>query len=245
MSKATKSDEKKLDRAGPSGEPLQQKLIDSKTGEIMENEEDILYGIKTSEGFRAIDKNYLAQIKEKTKLDCIDIVEFVPYQEVPFERVTGAYYLQSQHKGNPKAMRHFVEALLMEDVAATGKWTARSRQKEVVIYPSNNGVLLMNTISFANEWKSPDEEVMAHMKYDLDQDILQSAAKLIRAKTGTDTIDTLEDEAIILTLDLVAKALEGKPIDDEGLVVSDTSPDADLMKALEKSIKESKRKVKA
>lgn len=233
--KIAESDRRKVERAGPSGEPLSQRLFDSATG-LEVQDEDIQYGIKTADGFRSVPSRELEIIKERTQLSGIEIVEFIDYQNIPFERVEGAYFLQA--KGNLRGARHFVEAMLSEQTAAVAKWTARSRQSLVTIYPSDEGAIIMNKLVFKDQWKQPDTDVLKHMSEPIDDMLLEKAIELVNnslSRSG-ESLDNLQDDAIVLTLDLISKALDGEPMEGELESHHHSDPNADLLAALNMSL---------
>ena len=236
--KGTESKDVKLDRAGPSGAPLKQLLVDSETGEQVETEE-IQHGLRVGDDFHAIPAEAIDQINEATKLEEMRVNGSMPVEEVPFDRVTGFYYIQSPTKGGTHgAYRLVYEALLEDERALVTKWTARSRQKLAVIYADGaRECLVMNTLEFASSVRDTDEALLAPQASEVDQEQVDMARALIdQMPDGSDCIATEEDEAIALKQKLVDDAVAGKAIKVKPKSKAKASASKDLTALLEASL---------
>jgi len=236
--KGTESKDVKLDRAGPSGGALKQLLIDSVTGEQVETTE-VQHGLRVGDDFHPIPAEALEQINEATKLDEMRVNGSLPVEEIPFDRVTGFYYIQSPTKGGAhQAYRLIYEALLEEERAITAKWTARSRQKLAVIYADGSrGCLVMNTLEFASCVRGTDDALIAPQQSEVNQDQVEMARAVIeQMPDGHDVLSTEVDEAIALKQKLVDDAIAGKTITVKPASAAKVTASQDLTALLEASL---------
>jgi DNA end-binding protein Ku len=236
--KGTESKDVKLDRGAPSGAPLKRIEVDSVTGEAVELSE-IQHGLRIGDDFHPIPKEALKQIDEATKLEEMRVTGSMPVEEIPFDRVTGFYYIQSPTKGGThQAYRLVYEALLEDETALTTKWTARSRQKLAVIYADGSrGCLVMNTLDFASNVRQADDALLAPQASKVEQAQVDLAREVIAdMSSGVDALETEVDEAIALKQQLVDDAAAGKAITVEPTSVAATAANADLTALLEASL---------
>lgn len=247
--KATESTDVKLDSAAPSGAALKQVYLDAATDEPVARE-DIQKGVRDGDTFRPIPKEALDAIDAQTKIEEMAVTGSLPIEDVPFDRVTGAHFLQSPTKGGShKAYRLIYEALLAGERALVTKWTARSRQQLAVIFADGSkGCLMMNTLSFTADCREPDAAVLAPQQAEVQQEQIDMARQLIDAMPdGNEVLAAETDEAIALKRELVEEALAGKAIEAPApKAVAETKAEADLTALLAASIKAApKKKAKA
>lgn len=226
---ATESDVK-FDQASPKGEVLRQIYVDPAGNEVPRDQ--IVKGVREADSFKAIDKAALDAIAASTKVDDLAILEVVPKDTIPLDRALGKYYVQSHNKsGNPGAFKLFVDALEAEKLAAVTKWTFRSRQKLMVLYPED-GNLVALTLTFHDDIRQADEAVEAHKSAKYFTKELDMARELLRGMVadGPTALESEVDEAISLKANLLQQALSGKPIS------APVTPPAEAIDSLSESL---------
>ena len=95
------------------------------------------------------------------------------------------------------------------------KWTARSRQKLLVLWVNEQGLLMASGLNFEGDVREPDEACRAHLAgaYS-DQELAMAQQLLTVFYKETPTALSMEvDEAVALKHALVADALAGQVID--------------------------------
>lgn len=198
---------------------------------------------KTIDG-HVIDKDSLEAIAEQTKLPVLNVSKIEARSKFVAQsfRITGYYFLQSTPKtGNLNAYKLFVDALQKIDAVAVTKFTFRSRQQLLVLYPMN-GVLCANTVSFGTDVREPDDTVMAHRAGSYSDAELDMAVQLLTALSanGGDPLASETDEAVTLRHELVEKAKSGEKIEKPA-----DAPQADKNAALADALAASLAAIKA
>ena len=159
----------------------------------------------------------LDAIAEATKLDGLEIIKIESRERFVAEgyRVTGFHYIQSHPKnGNLNAFRLFVDALKEMDSVAITKFTPRSRQSLMVLFPNDEGVLCAVTMSYGTDVREPDQAVRAHLAGKYSPAEMEMAKQLLAAfNNDADPLTYATDEAVQMRHDLVAKVMEGKPVE--------------------------------
>lgn len=225
IAKATGSVDVKYDSAAPSGAEYETQYVDPATGEIFEYAER-QRGVRVGDTFKPIPDEKITSIDEATKLVDMRVEKAVAYDDIPFERATGLYYLQVPAKsGAHKVYNLIYRALLPQKgktkadkqrLALRVKFTARSRQKLGVVYAdAEKGCLVMNTLTFAAEVREPDEAVLAHQAAQVEQGQVEKARKVVVNLLAVDAGDwsAPTDDAIEQKRELVEQAAAGKAIE--------------------------------
>lgn len=244
---AIESKEVRFDIAGPSGAPRKQQYVDSATGEIVADSE-CLRGVRIGDDFHSIDAEAIAAIKEQTELNTMIALGTVDCDQIPWDRSTGTYFVQSPAKGGlPKSYRILYESLLpvkggkgqpaRKAKAIVTKRTAKSRQKLCVIYAdAERGCLMMQELRFASALREPDEQVLAPQVAQVEQKQIEMARKVVDGLgDGVAALDTEVDEAIGLRQQLIEQAIAGETIHAPSPVAATTQVD-DLNAMLEASL---------
>lgn len=200
--------------AGPNGETLRQTYVDPAGNEIPRDQ--WLKGVWDNGAFTPIDPTAITAITEATKLPDLSIIEVIEAGTFWGEfahRITGRYFIQSAKKGgNTNAFKLFVDALAGEDLAVVTKWTARSRQKLMVMIPQD-GNLVAYTLSFQGDVRDADETVEAHKEAEYTEAEMGMAKQILGSMVGTgDSLVMEEDEAVSMKSDLIEQARLGKAI---------------------------------
>lgn len=241
--KATENQEVRFDRATPNGSEYSQVYRDKVTGEVFETG-DLIQGVRTGDSFTEIPKESIKAIDEALSSKEIRVERSVDLDEVPFERVTGAYYLQVPAKdGAAKHYRLLYEALQGSKRPKTPakalrvSYAARTRRKLAVIYADTTlGCLVLLTLTYAASVRSPDEQVLSHQQAEVEKETVGKTRKVIE---GLDTDkaggwDTPVDETIARRAELVEAALAGEGI--EVPVAAETPVSEGVEAALEASL---------
>jgi DNA end-binding protein Ku len=223
-------------------------MCDPKTGEALSQQYVNSAGVTFTNGScgRSIDGRLIQQsdldaIAEQTTLDSLAIIEVVPVSHVRkySHRATGLYYVQSNHKkGSPKAFKLLVDALEKRGQAIVTKWTPRSRQQLLVLYPLN-GNLMASAMEFADNMREPDEAVTAHQNAEYAPGEFDAACALLdMLKTDKPVaLDGERDDALAKRQALVDKVLAGEHIESAASDEPDQpAKNADLADLLRASI---------
>jgi non-homologous end joining protein Ku len=233
--KAVDEKEVKFDIAAPSGAPRKQQYVDSATGEVC-TDDQCQRGIRVGDEFRPIAQEQIDQIDQATKLDTLIVVGSVPVDEIPFDRATGTYFLQSPVKGgSPKAYRLVYEALSAGKRALVTKRTARTRQKLCLIYADDaQKCLMLVEVRFAAQLRQPDEQVLAPQLATVEQAQIDKALQVIEnLGDGLVALNEEADAAVSMRQGLIEQALNGDELSIPVPVASTIEADSleDLLEA--------------
>lgn len=219
--KATDEREVKFDIAAPSGAPRKQAWLDSGTGELVDDSQ-CLRGVRFGDDFKAIDPEAIKEIDNATKITTMVAQGVVDLADVPFDRATGIYFVQSPAKGGaPKSYRLLFEALRADKKAKrpakaiVTKRTARTRQKLGAIYADENlGCLMLVELRFATSLRAPDEQVLSPQLAQVEEVQIDMARKVVdeRLGDGLAALGSAVDEAVELRAKLIESALAGEAI---------------------------------
>jgi non-homologous end joining protein Ku len=202
---ASSSSDVTLKFCGPNGEDVQQVYRIKESGEVLGTKtacsrsfdgklvEDA--DVKAAEAASLIEEVDGTPVNLK---ETIKIQKFVPLSKIPFERVTGSYYIGADTKrGGVEAVALIQKALAKKKVAAIAKFILRGRQKQFAIY-SDGEILHAVAITFADDKNEAGEDVTLQSKVAVDKSLVDLAVKLIDAdldKDGT-IVDELSDTLV-------------------------------------------------
>lgn len=235
--KATESaNEISFKQAGPTGEQLRQAYLLPDGTECPKD--DIQKGVFQGDTFHPVSKDAIEQIAEATKLPDLNVLEVIDMEDfrAAAHRSTGLYYLQNSKKlGSPNAFKLFVDALAKEGKCLVTKWTARSRQSLMVMYPQD-GILMGTTLCFDGDVREADEGVKAHMDATYGDKEMDMAVQLLSAlSTDKPTALVMEtDEALPLKNKLIQDTLAGQIV--AVTAKPEPKPTTDLADALAASL---------
>lgn len=243
---AVEAKEVKFDIAGPSGAPRKQAFLDSGTGELI-GDDECLRGVRIGDEFKPIEQEAIDAIKEATEIRMMMALGTVDFDQIPWDRSTGTYFIQSPAKGGlPKSYRILYEALLpvmkgktvqRKAKAIVTKRTARSRQKLCVIYADpTRGCLMMQELRFASALREPDEQVLAPQTAAVEDKQVEMARQVVDGLgDGFAAIETEVDEAMSLRQELIEQAVAGETIH-VPTPVAESAATTDLTAMLEASL---------
>jgi non-homologous end joining protein Ku len=245
--KATDDKEATFDIAGPSGAPRKQQYIDSGTGEVI-TDDDCQRGVRIGNEFKPIPADAIEKIEEATKVKTMVALGQIPVSDIPWERTTAVYFVQSPAKGgSPKSYRLVYEALKAKRGkkgvpgeparAIVTKRTPRSRQVLAAIYADESlGCLMMVQLRYANSLKAPDEQVLAPQLAQVEEKQIDMARKVIaNLPDGAAALENEQDEALPLRAELIEQALAGIEVT-APTPVAETAAATDLTAMLEASL---------
>lgn len=138
----------------PEGSRVKQQYVDAQTGEVVERS-DLVKGYEFAKG------QYVTFTPDELKaLDAeatgaIEIVEFVPVEQIDRAFIDKTYYL-GPDKGGSKAYALLGKAMEKTGWAALAKYAARGKQYLVLVRPVGEH-LVMEQLNYAHEVRSIDE----------------------------------------------------------------------------------------
>jgi DNA end-binding protein Ku len=169
---------------------------------------------------------------EEKATSMIEIIEFVPLDQVSREFVEKVYYL-GPDKGGDRAYRLLNEALRDTGRAALGQYSARGQQYLVLLRPLGN-VIAMEQLRYADEVR-PSSEVPVPAGEVKPQEL--ALAKMLIEQTSNDVFEPAKykDNVRDRVLEAIQRKVDGQDI------TADVQPDAsgkiiDLMEALKQSL---------
>ena len=220
---------------GKTGHRIAQKRVDAATNEEVQYE-DIVKGYElTKERYVVITPDELDALDpEKTRT--IDIEDFVDLSEIDPIYYDHPYYLVPD-KGAAKAYGLLLQAMQESGKVAVARVVLRSKEQLVAIRPAPGGVLMMETMIFADEVVSPDDIDDLPEAKDLkvsDREV-KMAQQLIDSLSSDFEPEKYHDEYREKVLELIERKAAG-----EEIAVQPEAPEPkkvpDLMAALEASL---------
>jgi len=215
------------------GVRVRQQYIDPSDGTVVSREE-IVKGYEFAKGqFVLFDPEELKVI-EAPKSESIDIVTFVPAEQVDRLYFNKAYYL-GPDKGGARAYRLLSAALRDSGRVAIAKHATRGKEYLVMIRPHQEG-LLMEQLFYQEEIRSFDEVPLD--EGEVNEAELKLALQLIE-QAASDDFDASEykDEVYERTMELIERKIQGQEITAAPVEESRTQI-IDLMAALKASLSE-------
>jgi DNA end-binding protein Ku len=214
-----------------TGARVKQQLVDAKTGEKLERG-DTVKGYEFSKGqYVTFTKDEIKALEQK-KTESIDIVEFVPADEVDRLFFDRAYFL-APGKGGDKAYRLLTEALKKTKLAAIAQYAARGKQYLVMLRPHEGG-LVLEQLHYADEVRSMKDVPIPDA--DVKPAELSLAVQLIeQAKSDTFKPEQYKDTVRDRMLEQIQQKVAGEEITAEPTQEPETQI-IDLMAALKASL---------
>ena len=165
------------------GSRLKQHYTCTKDNEVVTRDDTVKGYEFAKDQYVILTPEELKALEEKAT-STIDVIEFVPLDQVDREYLEKVYYL-GPDKGGDRAYRLLTEALKESGRAALGQYAARGQQHLVLLRPLN-GVLVMEQLHYSDEVR-PTSEVPIP-EGDVKPAELKLAMQLID-QTATDTFD--------------------------------------------------------
>jgi DNA end-binding protein Ku len=222
------------------GARLKQQYVCSKDGEKVERS-DTIKGYEFQKGqYVTFTPEEIKALEEKAT-GAIDIVEFLPAEQVDRIWLDRTYYL-GPDKGGERAYKLLAEALEQTKRVAIGQYAARGKQYLIMVRPVE-GRLVMEQLRYADEIRSIAEVPVP--KTEVKKPELDLAVKLIdQAATEEFHPEKYKDHVRERIMEQIERKVEGKQITEE----PEEAPKAkvlDLMQALKQSLEGEKEKPEA
>jgi DNA end-binding protein Ku len=218
----------------PEGIPLNRRYYSEETGRNLDNDQ-MIRGYETEKGkYVIVTDEELEKLAPEKSRD-IDLRRFVDQQSIPpiyFER---AYYL-TPARDTEKAYR--LLAKTMEETKLVGIGTFVMRGKEyLVAITSENGILIAQTLRFADEVRSP-ADVGLPKKEKVPKTEVTKFEKFVASHSEKSLSDKeLKDEQTERILKLVkSKKSRGKDVVETDVESTDEGNVVDIMDVLKKSL---------
>lgn len=219
-----------------SGSRVKQKYWDPKEERLVERDELVKGYEFAKDQFVLFEPDEL-KVLDAQSSNAIDIVEFIPFDEVERLWMNKAYYL-GPDKGGERAYRLLSAALRKTGRAALGRYAARGKEYIVLVRPMGEG-LLLEQLYYPMELRSFDEVPVGEAE--VKDAELELAVQLIeQASVDEFKPDQFEDTVHERIMALIEKKIEGEEItaapevEPEGKII-------DLMDALKASLGEGKK----
>ncbi|MET0769721.1 MAG: Ku protein [Solirubrobacteraceae bacterium] len=220
---------------GKTGHRIAQKRTDSQTGDEV-SFEDIVKGYElTKDRYVVITPDELETL-DPVKSRSIDIEDFVNLADIDPVYYDHPYYLVPD-KGSAKAYGLLLDAMRQSGKVAIAKVVIRSKEQLVAIRPAPGGVLMMETMIFADEVVSPEsiDDLPDPDDLNVSDRELKMAQQLIESLTSDFEPEKYRDEYREKVLELIERKASGQEI-----AVQPEAPEPakvpDLMAALEASL---------
>jgi len=213
-----------------TGNRVQQQLIDSKTGEIVDRD-DIVKGYEYDRGrYVTIDDDELKALQiESSKI--IDLDRFVDREEVDPVYLDTPYYVYPDGELAAQTFRVIGEAMVRKNKVGLGRVTISSRERPVLVEPRDNG-LLMSTIRSSDEVRPAEFGPQA--KGEIDADMVAIAESIIERRSGAFDPADFRDRYQDALRELVAEKTKGQVVTPRE--VAEPPKVINLMDALKRSL---------
>ena len=220
---------------GKTGHRISQKRVDSVTNDEVSYEEIVKGYELTKEHFVVITPEELEAL-DPEKSRTIDIEDFVDLADIDPVYYDHPYYLVPD-KGAAKAYGLLLHAMEESEKVAVARVVLRSKEQLVAIRPAPGGVLMMETMIFADEVVAPDQidDLPAAKDLKVSDREVKMAQQLIDSLSSEFEPEKYRDEYREKVLELVERKASG-----EEIAVQPEAPAPkkvpDLMAALEASL---------
>ncbi|HET7789717.1 MAG TPA: Ku protein [Gemmatimonadales bacterium] len=211
---------------------LKQQYVCSKDGEKVEND-DRIKGFEFSKGqYVLFTTEELKALEEPRGTGAIDIMEFLPAQQIDRIYVDKTYFL-GPDKGGERAYKLLAEALKKTARVALGQWAARGKQYLILVRPLESG-LAMEQLKYPEELRSISEIPIP--KTEIKKGELEMAIKVIDQSASDEfKPENYKDNVRRRIMDQIQQKVEGHEITEEPTEAPKTQI-IDLMEALKASL---------
>lgn len=225
--------------------------IKREKGKVIQAQYDgeVARGVWEGSEFYAISDEEIEQIDSLTKIDTLTIQEFIPAEDVPWERAQASYYLAPPKGAGAKHLVTIRNAMQERRVVGVAKLMPKSRQKLAIIYPKHGG-LMVTCLAYSDTFeqvRAGAAEIESAEPSPVALDLMKTLIDLKMAPV--EVLDEYSDDQIVLRADYIERAKLGhKIVQPESPVLEAPAPagvDA-LMDGLKASIERiSKERKKA
>src|SRR5918992_5657690 len=197
---------------GETGSRIQQKRVDATTGEEVPYESLVKGYELTKDRYVTITPDELEAL-EPEKSRTIDIEDFVDLADIDPVYYDHPYYLVPD-KGSAKAYGLLLGAMQESGKVAIARVVLRSKEQLVAIRPAPGGVLMMETMIFADEVISPEDidELPSAKDLKASDRELKMAQQLIESLSADFEPEKYHDEYREKVLELIERKAAGEEI---------------------------------
>jgi DNA end-binding protein Ku len=215
---------------GQTGNRVQQQLIDSKTGEVVDRD-DIVKGYEYDRGrYVTVSDDELKALQiESSKI--IDLDRFVDRDEVDPVYLDTPYYVYPDGELAAETFRVISEAMIHKNKVGLGRVTISNRERLVLVEPRDGG-LLMSTVRSADEVRPA--EFGPPPKGEIDGDMVAIAESIIERRAGAFDPADFHDRYQDALRELVAEKTKGQAV--TAREVEEPPKVINLMDALKRSL---------
>jgi DNA end-binding protein Ku len=217
-----------------TGNRLKQQMIDSETGNVVEDGEKVR-GYEVRKGkFVEIDKEELEAVQIESN-HTIDINSFVPRDEIDKRYLDRPYYIAPEGKTAIEAFAVIRDALKDKDRVALAKIVLTNREHVMAIEPLGKG-LLGTTLRYPYELRDEDQFFDDIKNPKITKDMIELAGHILESKAEHFDPSKFKDEYEDALKALVKRKAAGKKIE---LPQREERPSnvISLMDALKQSLK--------
>ena len=215
---------------GETGNRVQQQLIDSKTGEVVDRDQ-IVKGYEYDRGrYVTVSDDELKALQiDSSKI--IDLDRFVDRDEVDPVYLDTPYYVYPDGELAAETFRVIGEAMTHKNKAGLGRVTMSSRERLVLVEPRDGG-LLMSTVRSADEVRPAEFGPLP--KSEVDADMVAIAETIIERRSGAFEPETFRDRYQDALRELVAEKTKGEAV--PAREIAEPPKVINLMEALKRSL---------
>jgi DNA end-binding protein Ku len=219
-----------------TGNRVQQQLIDSKTGEVVDRDQ-IAKGYEYDRGryVTVTDDELKALQIESSKI--IDLDRFVDRDEVDPIYLDTPYYVYPDGELAAQTFRVIGEAMARKRKVGLGKVTISNRERQVLVEPRDTG-LVMSTVHSADEVRSAEFGPPA--KGEIDADMVAIAESIIERRSGAFDPTSFRDQYQDALRELVAEKTKGQVVAPRE--VAEPPKVINLMEALKRSLAQEEKR---
>jgi DNA end-binding protein Ku len=213
-----------------TGNRVQQQLIDSKTGEVVDRDQ-IVKGYEYDRGryVTVTDDELKALQIDSSKI--IDLDRFVDREEVDPIYLDTPYYVYPDGELAAEAFRVIGEAMARKNKVGLGRVTISNRERQVLVEPRDAG-LVMSTVRSADEVRPA--EFGPPPKGEIDADMVAIAESIIDRRSSSFDPATFRDRYQDALHELVAEKTKGQVVAPRE--VAEPPKVINLMEALKRSL---------
>jgi DNA end-binding protein Ku len=201
--------------------------------------EDIVKGYEYQKGDFVIltDEDFKIAAPRKTRT--IDIISFVPEEEVPSKAIDKPYFIEPDER-TEKAYVLLREALKRAGQVGLAKVVFRNKEHIAMVKPEDKALMLI-TLRYADELREP-KELNLPEKAEYSEKELNMALMLIDQLKDHFKAETYHDTYTEALKELIDKKAEGKPIKVADEPDAKTTNMRNLMDILQKSLENERAK---
>lgn len=192
----------------PTGNPVKRQYIDSVTGKVVKEEDEVRgYEIGDDE-FLLIENEEIEAVRIEST-HTLNVESFVTKASIEQIYLDTPYYLTPADKVSVEAFGVIREAMTQKKMAGLARIVIYRRERPVVIEPLGDG-LLLTTLRYQSTVRKPDAVFDGIPKVKLDNGMVELAGDIIDRKKGRFDPSKFDDEYENALLALIKAKQAGK-----------------------------------